>query len=165
LIVGSAADTAIRLAVGTNDQVLTADSGQTAGVKWATPAAAATQAEQETGSSTTVYVSPGRQQYHVSAAKAWVVFTSVTSTSASASYNVSSLTDNGTGDTTVNFTTSFSSANFAIGISSGITSAPANPVPQINSVTSGSVRIQIAKRSDGATDDAPNQSVICFGDQ
>lgn len=37
LIAGSAADTAARLAVGTNGQVLTADSGETTGVKWATP--------------------------------------------------------------------------------------------------------------------------------
>lgn len=39
LIAASAADTAARLAVGTNGQVLTADSGESTGLKWATPAA------------------------------------------------------------------------------------------------------------------------------
>lgn len=37
LIAGSAADTALRLAVGANDTVLTADSTAATGLKWATP--------------------------------------------------------------------------------------------------------------------------------
>lgn len=37
LVVASSNDNAARLAVGTNGQVLTADSAQTLGVKWATP--------------------------------------------------------------------------------------------------------------------------------
>lgn len=39
LLVGSAADTVARLAVGTNDYVLTADSAATNGIKWAAAAA------------------------------------------------------------------------------------------------------------------------------
>ena len=38
LIVGTAADTVARLAVGTNNYVLTADSAEATGLKWATPA-------------------------------------------------------------------------------------------------------------------------------
>lgn len=40
LLVGTADDTVARLAVGTDGQVLTADSAQAAGVKWAAPSAA-----------------------------------------------------------------------------------------------------------------------------
>jgi hypothetical protein len=38
LIAATAADTVSRLAIGTNDQVLTADSAEATGMKWATPA-------------------------------------------------------------------------------------------------------------------------------
>jgi len=39
LIAASAADTVVRLGVGTAGQVLTVDSGEATGMKWATPAA------------------------------------------------------------------------------------------------------------------------------
>jgi hypothetical protein len=42
LVVGTGADTFARLAVGTNDYVLTAASGETTGLKWAAPASGTT---------------------------------------------------------------------------------------------------------------------------
>lgn len=47
-------------------------------------------------------------------AKAWVNFNGVTSTSILASYNVSSVTRNSTGDYTVNFTNALTDANYGI---------------------------------------------------
>lgn len=72
----------------------------------------ATQAEMEAATSTTTTVSPGRAQYHPGVAKGWVNFdASSTTPTIQASYNVSSLTDAGTGNTTVNWTTAFSAAD------------------------------------------------------
>ena len=46
--------------------------------------------------------------------KAWVNFNGTSTVAIRASYNVSSITDNGTGDYTVNFTTALADANYAI---------------------------------------------------
>lgn len=73
---------------------------------------AATQADQETGTSLATFVSPGVQQYHPSACKAWLecgVAADIT-----ASYNITSLTDTGTGVVTITIATDFSSANYCI---------------------------------------------------
>jgi len=47
-------------------------------------------------------------------AKAWVNFYGVGTASVNASFNVSSVTYNGTGDYTINFTTAMANANYAI---------------------------------------------------
>ncbi len=71
----------------------------------------ATQAQQVAASSTTQFVSPAHQQDHQSAAKGYVyVFYPSGVPTTSVSYNVLSLTDNGVGDTTVRWSTDFSSA-------------------------------------------------------
>jgi hypothetical protein len=46
-------------------------------------------------------------------AKAWVNFDGTGTVAIRASFNVSSITDNGTGNYTVNFTTAFADANYA----------------------------------------------------
>ena len=50
----------------------------------------------------------------VPVAKAWVNFNGTGTVAIRASYNVSSITDNNTGDYTVNFTTAFADANYAM---------------------------------------------------
>lgn len=73
----------------------------------------AQQNAQETGTDLTSPVVPGTQQYHNSAAKAWArVDNSAGTPTLTVSYNVTSLTDNGAGDFTVNFTVAFSTANY-----------------------------------------------------
>jgi len=52
-------------------------------------------------------------------AKAWVNFNGTGTVAIRASYNVSSITDNGTGDYTVNFTNAFADANYAVTASGG----------------------------------------------
>jgi hypothetical protein len=79
----------------------------------AVPYAIATQAEQETGTSTTVAVTPGRQAFHPSAAKCWAFVTvSGGVPTLTSSYNITSITDTATGRLTITVATDFSSANW-----------------------------------------------------
>lgn len=76
-------------------------------------AAAATQAEMETATSTTTYVSPGRLQYHPASPKAWVLFDGTASNpiTPAASYGISgNVAKSGTGLYSVTFSTAFASA-------------------------------------------------------
>lgn len=73
---------------------------------------AATQAQQELGAIITAFVTPLRQQYHKSAMKGQCSFngTGVVAIYSNSDYNVSSITDNGTGTYVVNYTTAFGAA-------------------------------------------------------
>ncbi len=75
-------------------------------------ASAATQAEMEAASSTTVYDSPERHEFHPGSTKAWATFTGTGTVSLNGSYNVVSITDNGTGNYTININHDFSSGSY-----------------------------------------------------
>ena len=55
------------------------------------------------------------------AVKAWVNFNGTGTVAIRASYNVTSITDNGTGDYTVNFTTAMPDANYVAVATAGLT--------------------------------------------
>jgi hypothetical protein len=52
-------------------------------------------------------------------AKAWVNFNGTGTPAIRASYNVSSITDNGTGNYTINFTNAFADANYGVNFTAG----------------------------------------------
>jgi hypothetical protein len=130
--------------------------------------AAASQAEQETATSTTVYVSPGRQQYHPSAAKGWINFNGTGTVAIRSSYNVTSLTDNGTGDYTVTWDIDFSNANYAIiatvGRGAGAATGFFALAPDGADSAAGTTRIRTIDTTFNLAD-ASWVSVVVFGDQ
>lgn len=130
-----------------------------------TDANVATQATMETATSITDTVTPGRQHFHPGSAKAWVKWNGNTST-IDAGYNVSSITDNGTGDFTINWTTAFSSANYAVsGLGGGASGAQRIYVSQNPAAAPTASAFRVIFFNDaGATVDGVWASVVAFGD-
>jgi hypothetical protein len=77
----------------------------------------------------------------VFAARAWVNFNGTGTVAIRASGNVSSITDNGTGEYTVNFTTAMPDANYSALVSSRLLVSAANPSDQVTNFAVGSVAV------------------------
>jgi hypothetical protein len=96
----------------------------------------------------------------VYACRAWVNFNGTGTVAIRASGNVSSITDNGTGDYTVNFTTAMSDANYAVTAMAGtpgVTSAAtAANFANTTTITSSAFRF---KTNSGATTTADLEQV------
>jgi hypothetical protein len=150
--------------VGNAGEVLTSNgAGALPTFQASSSISAATQAEQETGSSTSVYVSPGRQQYHPSAAKAFGTYNysgGIPSIQGVASYNVSSLGDTGTGNVTVNVAVSFSSANYTVVIS--ISNGGAH-IGKVGATATGNFQLFTYNVTPAVADEGAH--FIAFGDQ
>jgi hypothetical protein len=74
--------------------------------------------------------------------RAWVNFDGTGTVAIRASGNVSSITDNGTGDYTVNFTTALVDANYAVNINvGGSVGATTESLSAIQSTTASSARV------------------------
>lgn len=105
--------------------------------------AVADQTAMETGTSTSLIVTPGRQQHHPAHPKAWALVNQTGTQAIRASYGISSIVDPGVGGTTFNFSTAFSGASTFAALF-GVNSAEAFFVPEIASARSTTVARCIA---------------------
>lgn len=97
------------------------------------------------------------------AAKAWVNFNGTGTVAIRAAFNVTSITDNGTGDYTVNFTTALEDANYAVvGSNNWDNSGSVNLVFSIYTSTTSSVRFRVAYGTNNALNDPYASNVAIF---
>ena len=95
-------------------------------------------------------------------AKAWVNFNGTSTVAIRASYNVSSITDNGTGDYTVNFTTAMSDANYATTTNSWSTSSTGYLIYGKDGVLPTTSAVRLSTSSTGAFGDSEIVNVAIF---
>lgn len=98
-------------------------------------------------------------------AKAWVNFNGTGTVAIRASYNVSSITDNGVGDYTVNFTTALEDANYSFVATAGMTAVTVSPITGTTSLvaaTASSRRFSLNATGSGTATDMADVNVVIF---
>lgn len=125
--------------------------------------AAATQAEMEAASSTTVVVTPGIVHFHPGVAKVWVQGTP-NSTTIITSYNVTSLGDTATGQQTVTIATDLSSANYCAQVTVGDTSTTLAKSGTVMTKAAGSYIMNSVVEAGSGSDPASDWNSVVFGD-
>lgn len=149
--------------LSTSPTLVTPSLGVATGTSFNGITGIATQGDQEAATSLNAVVSPGRQQYHPSAAKAWVRFDGSASSpiTPTAAYNVSNVTKSGTGQYTINFGVSFSA-----GTAYTCTSNSNTDLSIVNIINYASANTSITTRTAAAGYVDPTLvSLECFGDQ
>lgn len=128
----------------------------------------AAQDQMEAGAVENRVVVPKNIQYHPSASKAWVIFKGTDTVSIYSSYNVSSVTDNGVGDYTVNFSNPFSSSSYSTlctGFHDSGNYATSCFVDDSSALTPTGVNVRTLNTSDTGDKDSEQVHVAAFGDQ
>jgi hypothetical protein len=122
----------------------------------------AIQSEMETATDTGRAVVPGRQHFHPGHPKFWLRAAGTGSPSLTESYNVTSITDAGTGTLGITIATDFSTATWA-GIS-GMNTGAINMGTYLSNQLAGSITVTSGRHSDGALFDPDDWRVVGFGD-
>lgn len=129
------------------------------------PDVASTQAQMEAAASNTVAATPGSMKWHPGMPKAWIRFNGTGTAALTEAYNAT-LTDNGTGNYTVNITSPMAGTTYcavcygdtAINASNGVRWI------QVVSIAAGAFRL-LCTATDGATpEDWEYVTVLIFGD-
>jgi hypothetical protein len=94
--------------------------------------------------------------------RAWVNFNGTGTVSINASGNVSSITDNGTGDYTVNFTTAMPDANYSINATAGFSGGANSSMNFWSNQTTSQTRVWNRNQFGNSADDATKVSVAIF---
>jgi hypothetical protein len=95
-------------------------------------------------------------------AKAWVNFNGTGTPAIRASYNVSSITDNGTGDYTVNFTNAFADANYAFTCGTTQTGGGGPVLVLVSSVAPTTTQLRLGMGDTGGLKDVAYNCVSVF---
>lgn len=100
--------------------------------------------------------------------KAWVRFNGKGTVAIDESYNVSSITDNGVGEYTVNFTTNMSSTTYAVFAASSDNTADSTANSRVGAINKysnfavGSVKVRCLKTADGVLADVEYAAVSVY---
>lgn len=123
---------------------------------------AATQAQMETATSTTETTTPGRQHFHPGHPKAWGTFDPAAALDDD--YGISSITDNATGDFTVNLTTAFSGATYTA-IAVDVDEAGSDADAVVASRVAASFDVEMVNDAGTLTETSIDfAAVVAFGD-
>jgi hypothetical protein len=143
---GSSALSGNLVAPGTSGNVLTSN-----GTTWTSTALAAPAALSTASGSAPSY-----------SARAWVNFDGTGTVAVRASGNVSSITDNGTGDYTINFTTAMSDSDFSVTGVVGNSSASTRIVTSVFAYSTTTFRFGTRQSTDGTLNDNEFINIAIF---
>lgn len=155
------------------DFTVTNNLAVTAGISGGTVSGnmVATQASMESAAATNLIVTPLRQAFHPLSPKAWCNFNGTGTPGVAVGAGVSSITDNGTGDYAVNWTTAFSTANYGTNANTSTASGGGTLLialdrsgSSLTAPTTTAQAVQTFAYSGGALTDVARVYVAAFGD-
>lgn len=123
----------------------------------------ATQAQME-AESAGVVVSPATQKFHPSAAKAWCLYQGTGTPGILASYNVSSVTRISVANYQVNWSTAFSSANYAAVLQGNDNGSGNGAFALLEALAAGYVGLVTVNPATLEQQDASRLTVVAYGD-